>query len=207
MIRVLRMIANAISETFDRRALRQEFRFTREDKNRVQSHQTAGAVVQEVKRIAGRYDGKARLKMIVSAHPIRSDGTSSRWEFFFDLPTRRAKLQCGWFLALDETGEVSGPACVEIAARQFPKQGSAARHMVEEGKLHYRNFKKLWKKELTRHPDLPDNFTDSDEAIRKMADEGLVVKGMEFTFSSAVSKDGFCWIAQTQDRSYQVPME
>lgn len=208
MIRTLRKFCNVFARFADRRALKIDVRFTREDRSRVQSHQTAGSVMGQVLQIAHRFDAGAKLRMIVSAHPIRADGTSSRWEFFFDLPRRRAKLECGWFLALDETGEVSGPACIEVVSRQFPKRGGTVQQLVSDGKLRYGHLKKLWRKELRRRSDLPEQFVDTDQAIQMMKKDGLDVSSMEFTFSSEqTGGDLFCWVAQTGERSFQVPLE
>lgn len=113
MLEPLRRLYNTVDRFFDRRALTQELHFSRDLKESNQV--TARHAFQVALQAAQQLDRGACLKLI-AGHAVNHDGTSSRWEFFFDLPARRAKLACDWALTWDAAADDFGPARLEIMA-------------------------------------------------------------------------------------------
>src|SRR5512144_932564 len=95
-----RRVYNKVDLLFDTRAISQELRYSR-DGGGSRLPQTALQAFKTIQLVADELDRQARLKMIVSQQGINTDGTSSHWEFFYDLTQRRAKLNCDWVLPWD----------------------------------------------------------------------------------------------------------
>jgi hypothetical protein len=202
MSNTLRRLYNRIDRLFDRQVLTQELRSSRglEESN---EPQTVRQVFERVWQAAQELDREACLKMIVSPGGVDQEGTSARWEFFFDLPQRRAKLECNWFLSWDDEKDGFGSACLDIIARPFPPANSLLRQMVNEGTLLHRQLAGFWEEERRRSPDLPLHFRNSNEAIVELIRQGLDLLEDEFSLGTGQSPEGkLAWIAQTRGREF-----
>src|SRR5262245_61830009 len=133
----LRRWYNTVDRFFDRQALTQELRFWRDLQDAAEPR-TARYAFELARRVAEELDHEACLKLIVAPDGVRADGTSTLWEFFFDLPARRAKLECDWFLPWEAETRRFGLARLEVIARPFPPATSPLRQMVKDGKLLHR---------------------------------------------------------------------
>jgi hypothetical protein len=198
----LRRIYNSIDLLFDTRAISQEMRFSRAGAGS-RLPKTALQVFNEIQPIAKDLDRDARLKMIVSQLGVDLDGTSSHWEFFFDLTQRRAQMVCEWVLPWDQDMDGYEPASIEIVVRPFPAPNSLIRKAVREGKLLHRQMVGMWKQEYKRRPDLPHKFRDSGIAMADFLQQGLDPAQFEFSLSTGQSPQGLLrWIAQTRHDTY-----
>lgn len=168
----MRRLYNAVDVLFDTRAISRETRYARSD-GESNLPKTALQAFKSVQPFAFNLDRQARLKMIVSQQGVRADGTSTHWEFFFDLIQRRAQLVCEWLLSWEKTKDDYGPASIEIVVKPFPAAGSPIRQAVKEGKLLHRQMIRMWKQECRRRPDLPGKFRDTDIVIADFLRQGL----------------------------------
>jgi hypothetical protein len=149
-------------------------------------------------------DLDARLKRITASENLDAQGRASRWEFFFDLPSRRAKLQCDWLLPWDEQTDDFAHARLEGMVRPFPPTDSVFYVMVAEGKLLHRQIVGLWNQEYQRSPNLPFHFRDSDEVIAELARQGLDISGSDFSLTTeAVHGQPPNWVAQTRSQTWR----
>jgi hypothetical protein len=202
MSEIVRRLYNRIDRFFDRQSLTQELRSSRELKEG-NNPQTARPVFERVWQAAQELDRKACLKMIVSPGGVDQAGASARWEFFFDLPRRRAKLECNWFLPWVTERDSFGSAHLELIARPFPPVNSPLRQMVNEGTLLYRQLAGFWEEERRRSPDLPLHFRNSDEVIVALIQQGLNLLEDEFSLGTGQSPQGsLAWVAQTRGRDF-----
>lgn len=198
----LRRVYNAVDTLFDARAISHELRVSR-DLGKSIRPKTALQAFKSVEPFAHHLDRKARLKMIVSQQGVMIDGTSSHWEFFFDLTQRRAQLICEWVLSWDETTDDYGQASIETFVKPFPPVDSPIRQAVREGKLLYRQMMGMWKQECKRRPALPSRFRDTEHVLEDFMRQGLDITQEEFSLSTGQSQRGeLCWIAQTRDATY-----
>ena len=203
----LRRLYNKIDILFDRRAISQEDRFSRVLEN-VNQPRTASLAFKSILPVARKIDRKARLKSILSQQGIDGNGTSSYWEYFFDLPTRRAQLLCEWSLPRNQLTDEYGAAVIEYLIKPFPPADSPIRQMVREGKLLHRQMIGLWQQERRRRPDLPFKFRGTDVALADFSQQGLDVSQIEFLLRTGQSPQGsHCWIAQTRKTTYYTAFE
>jgi len=198
----LRRIYNKVARRLDRQALLQEKRFLHEvgDPGSFKSASRAFSLVFPFVR---EIDSSAKLKMMVAPEGTDGVGAAFRWEFFFDLPRRRAQVEAKWFLRWDETLDGFGAARIEIIARPFPPMNSVFRTMVENGQLLYPQLRGLWQQERRRVVDLPHSFRDSDIALAELVRQGLKPSDAEFSLGTGTGPEGRpAWIAQTRTQSF-----
>ena len=207
MITRLRSLFNKVDRSLDVNAITEEERFSKaEDGDR--RPKTAVQALGLMLPLVRRYDGKARLKLMVSQHGVHLDGASAHWEFFFDLASRQAQLAGEWVLDLDEEGDHYTLSHVDIIIRPFPPANSPLRQMVNEGHLLHRQLAGLWQQELQRSPDLPVHFRDTNMALADFIQQGLDPTLDEFSLTTGRSPDGrICWMAQTRDKTYYAALE
>jgi hypothetical protein len=202
MSNALRRLYNRVDRFFDRRTLTQELRSSHELKGSNEP-QTARQVFEVAWQAAQELDREACLKLIVSPQGVDQQGASAHWEFFFDLPQRRAKLEGNWFLPWEDERQGFGFARFDLIARPFPAANSLLRQMVNEGKLLHRQLAGFWEEERRRSPDLPLHFRNSDEAIIELMRQGLDLLQDEFSLGTGQSPEGsLAWVAQTRKREF-----
>lgn len=163
---------------------------------------------KSIQPIAQKLDRQAHLRSISSQEGLDKDGASSHWEFFFDLPQRRARLICDWFLPWNEATDNFGPATIEVVVNPFPPLDSPLRQLVKEGKLLHRQLIGLWKQECRRSSYLPSRFRDTDTVVAEFRQQGLDVTQVEFSLHTGQSPEGRpSWIAQTRRDRYYAAFE
>jgi hypothetical protein len=141
--------------------------------------------------------------MIVSQSGIDRDGTSRGWEFFFDLPDRRAQLARDWAVA----PEADPAARVQLVARPFPPADSPLRQMVREGRMLRQQLAGMWRRELRRRPDVPAGFRDTPVVAGELAGLGLDLDLEEFSLGTGQAPDGRpAWVAQARRDTYYVAL-
>ena len=201
----LRRLYNVIDALFDRASLTENQQFTKTTYSG-NIPVTAGQAFNECKKIVMDFDRKACLMLIVSPDgAIRSDGTSSRWEFFFDLPRRRAKMVIIWSLPWSDKSDDFAQAKIDVTVNPFPPPDSVQRQLVKEGKLLRKQLIGMWHKEHSRKPSLPHRFRDSDAVMMELARKGLDISQDEVTLKAEnVTNKGPSWDAQSRSKSYQV---
>ena len=198
----LRRIYNTIDSFFDRSGITQDIHFTRDGGESRQAI-TAMQAFSEVKPLVLELDRQAQLKMIVSQSGLNNDGTSPRWEFFFDLPHRRAQATCDWSLPWDDATDSYGSPKIEVTVKPFPPADSPIRKMVKEGKLLRQQMVGMWEQERKRRPNLHHNFRDSHIVLSEFIKQGLDPTQTEFSLSTGQSPEGkVSWTAQTRDKIY-----
>jgi hypothetical protein len=201
----MRRIYNIVDQIFDTRAISQESRYSR-DAGLAELPKTARQALNRVLPSVSKLDRWARLKLMVSQQGLSLDGTSSHWEFFFDLTRRRAQLVLEWVLSQDQATDGYGNARIEFVVKPFPPVDSPIRQAVSEGKLLHRQMISMWKQECERRPDLPNRFRDSSIVLADFLQQGLDTSQGEFTLSTGQSPRGeISWIAQTRDTTYFSP--
>jgi len=202
MIDNFRKFYNSVDRFFDRRAISEKIQLSREipgDEN----PKTAGRTFAAILPMVREFDRQAQLKLIVSQQGVDAHGTGSHWEFFFDLPDRRAQLVCDWKLLQDEKTDSYLQPRIEIVVNPFPPVDSPVRGMVRDGQLLQRQLIGMWQQEVKRTPALSHRFRDSDLAIADFSKQGLDPTQSEFSLRTGRSAEGHPgWIAQTGDRSY-----
>ena len=199
---LIRRLYNKVDSFFDRRALTREMSFSRRNEY-VKLPSTAGSAYQDIKPVVQQLNRGARLKSIISQQGVNQDGTSSHWEFFFDLPDRRAKLVCDWVLPWDETSDSYMPVKLDFNLTPFPPLDSPVRHLVREGKLLHRQMITMWRHECKHLPDLPNKFRDTDSLHADFLQQGLDVTKIEFSLRTGQSlTNQLCWIAETRHVTY-----
>jgi hypothetical protein len=198
----LRRIYNSIDSLFDRRAISQELRISKDDTESTYP-KTAMQAFEKVQTFAYELDRQARLKWIVSQQGVNSNGESSHWEFSFDLTERRAHLVCDWLLLFNETIDKYLPAKIELTLKPFPPADSPLRQMVKDGQLLHRQLIGMWKQEIKRTPDLPHKFRDTSLIVEELSQQGLDIAQTEFSLSTGQDSSGkLCWLAQTRQKKY-----
>jgi hypothetical protein len=203
----LRRLYNKIDIFFDRRAISTGIRLSRSI-DTVNRPETAARAFEYIKPMAREFDRKACLKSILSQQGIDENGASSCWEYFFDLPTRRAQLLCEWSLPWNELTDDYGAAKIEFIIKPFPPVNSPIRQLVREGKLLHRQMIGLWEQEYRRRPDLPFKFRDTGAILADFLQQGLDVSQIEFSLRTGQSPQGSqCWIAQTRKTTYYTAFE
>jgi hypothetical protein len=198
----IRRVYNRIDQWLDRRALRAESRATRALGGDAEPR-SAAAVLSAVRRVATELDAGAMLKMIVAPEGTNRSGEASRWEFFFDLPARVAKLECVWVLPWDERRDGYAEPTLELRATPFPPPGSPLRRLVDDGKLLYAQLRGQWRAEVARAPALPASIRDSRVALAEAISAGLAVDDEEFSVATGKGADGQpAWIVAGRARRY-----
>ncbi len=198
----LRRVHNAVDRFLDGRAITQELHFTA-DGGESRRPKTALQALESVRPFAHELDRQAQLKLIVSQHGVHADGASAHWEFFVDLPQRRARLAGEWALSWDEAADDYGLPRIEITIRPFPPTDSPIRRLVASGKLLHEQMVGLWKQECSRLPSLPYRFRDTDAVVAEFGQQGLDLALDEFSLRTGLSPEGsICWIAETRDTTY-----
>lgn len=199
MTDTVRRVYNVVDTLFDRHALTEELRVSRSGGS-TNKPLTASPAFDLSLSIAREFDRGARLKLIASPDGVAQDGTSRRWEFFFDLPKRRAKMECDWYLPWDEATDDFGVARIDASVNPFPPRDSILRQMAREGKLLHQQLIGVWNEERQRKADLPHRFRDSDEIMLEFAQRGLDVTETEAILLAECKKgDPPYWVAQTKD--------
>lgn len=206
LIENLRRLYNAVDLFFDRRSLMETIRESRSG-GRKEKPVTANGAFSLCMPIAREIDREASLKLIVAPDgSIQRDGTSTRWEFLFDLPNRRAQLVCDWRLSWDEEADHFGEARIEVLANPFPPPDSVPRQMVKQGKLLHRHLIGMWRREHQRKGALQHGFRDSDDIMREFGREGLDVTETEVILKAEwKAKEGPSWCADGRDVSFCSP--
>jgi hypothetical protein len=186
----IRRVYNRIDQWLDRRALRKEVRETR-SLGGAAAPMTAAAVLNVVRPVAVEHDPAALLKMIAAPEGTNRSGEAARWELFFDLPARVAKLECVWRLPWDAVRD------------EFPPPGNVLRQLVDGGKLLYAQLRGQWQAEVARTPALPASMRDSGLALSDAIAAGLVVDDEEFSVATGQGPDGQpAWIVAGRARRY-----
>lgn len=202
----LRRIYNQIDRAFDRSALTEvaEARFPITG---LQDPLTCRHALEEVLPKARTFDGSAVLKMAASEPGLQPGGLSFMWEFFFDLPKRRAKLACQLKIGDGPSTTREPGDALYFRATPFPAVNSPFRAMATEGKLLHRQLIGQWNAERRRTPDMPARFRDSDVVYEHLLRAGLDPQMDEHSFSSGVREDGrLGWQAQTRRQTFWVDL-
>jgi hypothetical protein len=198
----LRRLYNAIDQRLDRKIILEERRLAL-DGGGSREPLTARQALQNLLPAVHAFDRGARLKSIVSPPGLSGDGLSPRWEFFFDLPGRRARLNADCFLPWDAAADNYKPASIHLTVAPFPPADSYLRRRVNEGQLLHQQLTGLWKQEMQNTVYLPFSFRDTPAVAAEFSRQGLDFLELEFSLSTGPSPDGrLSWIAQARRRSY-----
>ena len=163
----------------------------------------ASAALERAAAAAFGLDRDARLKRIAAPRGTAVDGAAQRWTFFFELPRRRAKLLCDWYLDGDTAAGRFGRECLDTRATPFPHPDSDLARAIAEGRLAYGRLRGIWREERRRLGDLPLRFRDSDEALADLRTLGLQPGDQHFALrTETVPGQGAVWVAKTADRSF-----
>lgn len=199
----LRRLYNAIDVFFDWAALIEKVEFSQKtDSGNVPV--TARQAYSVCQTLAMDFDRKASLKLIVSPDDaIQANGTATKWEFFFDLPQRRAQMIAVWYLPCSpETGNFED-AQIDVTVNPFPAADSTLRKLVKEGKLLHKQLVGMWRKEYKSKPPLPRRFRDSDEVMAEFAEQGLDIAETEVTLiAECKAGESPLWRADARGSSY-----
>lgn len=196
----LRRIFNSVDKLFHSKVLQEEVRFTRSGLT-TSGALTMGAVYALCQNIAEEFEWRPSLTMIAAPEGTDRMGMAHRWEFFFNLTKKRAKLECTWTMKED-----GAEAQIEVCARPFPPADSPLHQQVAQGQLLLRQVIGLWKQECRNQPPLPKHFNNSDTALIKFVQQGFDPATDEFSLTAKTTEaDGACWILQTRDKMLQIP--
>ena len=160
----------------------------------------ASQALERAVQLAQRHDGDARLKRIAAPRGIAPDGAALAWRFAFELPQRRAKLACDWYLDGDKQAGRFGRECLQWQLDPFPPADSLLAHGVAQGKLAYAFLARAWREERRRAPDLPLVFRDSDVLAAELERHGLRVADGSFSLASEATPAGPAWVARAGER-------
>ena len=161
----------------------------------------ASYALERAASAAFKLDAGARLKRISAPRGTAADGAAQRWTMFFELPRKRAKLLCDWYLDGDKSAGRFGRECLDTRATPYPAPDSELGHALEHGRVAYGRLRKLWREERRRLPDLPLQFRDSDEALTDLCALGLRVD-RPFGLRTELSHRGVEWVARMEERSF-----
>lgn len=192
----LRQLHNRIDRWLDRRSLREPLElFERLPGGGVPC--LASQALERAAQAAQRLDRDARLKHMAAPRGCAADGAATQWTFQFDLPRRRAKLACDWYLDGSRQGGRFGHECLASSATPFPPPESVLARGIEEGRLGYSQATQAWRQERRRTPDLPLAFRDSDAVVTELHEHGLGLGDGAFTLTTEAALHGPVWVAQT----------
>ncbi len=207
MINSMRRLYNTVDRLFDRQAIQQDVNWDNE-LNRSDQPKTARQAFASIQKTAQDWDTRPQLKLISAPEGVDADGTARRWEFFFDLPSRRARLECDWSLQWDSSQDDYAGSQIEARVRPFPELGSKLYRMVNEGLMLYRQLHGLWREERRRTPDLPTAFRDSDEVMDELIKLGLVDPTEEIVLNTGQTPSGvLSWVAHTRHDKHFASLE
>lgn len=203
----LRRYYNRLDRWLDRSSLLEERR-ERIDLGASAEPATARQAFGFVRPVVLRMDRSASLKLITGSENLDASGQASRWEFFFDLPKRRAKAAVEWVLPWDERADSYGSPHVEAVFRPFQAPENVLYGMIDEGRLLYRQLNGHWRDEMQKTPALPQRFRDSDAVMREFAERGLDASRDEVTLAArGVSDSEVVWTAQTRHSTYRTSFQ
>ncbi|MDJ0832539.1 MAG: hypothetical protein QNJ69_03390 [Gammaproteobacteria bacterium] len=206
MIKDIRRLYNKLGQAFDRQSLVSEEKSVHQLED-INDPLSAGQAFALVLPFARKLDRNPRLKLITAADGINIDGKASRWEFFFDLPGRRAKLECDWLLTWDDSADAFQGAQIEVRVQPFPPADNKLRQMVDQGGLLYQQLEGLWKQERKRTPDLPDKFRDSDIVIGELITQNKNLLDQELSLATGLNPQGRpCWLAQSRSDTFHLDL-
>lgn len=195
----LRRLYNRLDSALDRTALREERRAQHELRLPA-APLRARAALALVLPHARRFERRPILKGVAAETGLQPDGSAATWDFFFDLPTKRAKL--AFHLEVDV--EDGSSATLYSKAWPYPVANSPFRRMAEEGRILYRQLASHWRQELARTPEVSLSFRDSDAVLADLTKAGLDTSS-EFSLSTGVRPGGQQgWHAQTRHAEYWV---
>ncbi len=160
----------------------------------------ASHALERAVQVAQRHDRDARLKRVAAPRGAAADGAAAQWTFLFDLPKRRAKLTCDWYLDGSKQGGRFGQECLAWRATPFPPPDSVLAHGIKEGRLAYTLGARVWREERRRTPDLPLTFRDSDAVVTELHEHGLGLGDGGFTLHTDAAAQGPVWVAETPDQ-------
>lgn len=160
----------------------------------------ASLALERAVQLAQRHDGDARLKRVAAPRGTATDGAALAWSFAFDLPQRRAKFECDWYLDGDKQAGRFGHECLQWRLDPYPPADSLLAQGVAQGKVGYAFLARAWREERRRAPDLPLVFRDSDVLAAELERHGLRVADGAFSLASETTPAGPAWVARAGER-------
>lgn len=198
----LRRLYNSFEHRMDKRVLNQDIRTVHKLEG-AREPLTACESLTKIWPLVRQMDESAHLKAVGSPNGVDATGRSSRWNFYIELHSRRARLHCSWLLPWDESGNGFSAPVLDVRAKPYPPEDSVYRQMVSQGKMLCHELTELWQQERRRRPDLPLHFRDSDVVIRELTDKGLDIAANRFTLSTAKATNGkIHWLAKVDDYAF-----
>lgn len=200
----LRRLLNRIDRALDRRSLHApQTRRERPPGGGVPC--LASHALERAVKLAHEFDEDARLKHALAPRGVAEDGAALRWEFVFDLPQRRAKLLCQWYLDGEAKYGRFGRECFDASVLPFPPADSALARAVAEGHAAYGQCTAAWREERRRTPDLPLEMRDSDAVMAELQRQGLRPPPGDWVMRNGWQQPGgHVWLAQVGDAAYTV---
>lgn len=164
----------------------------------------ASHALERAVAVAQRLERDVRLKRIAAPEGTAIDGAARRWSLALELPRRRAKLRCDWYLDGDARYGRFGRECLDWRAAPFPAPDSAIARGVEEGRFGYASLGAAWRQERRRQPDLPLVFHDSDVTLADLQARGFRPAEAGFVLQSAcLAGHGNVWLVEAGERNFR----
>lgn len=130
------------------------------------------AALEVAHRLAAELDAKAGLFRLVAAEGIEADGTATRWEAHFDLPSRQATAEVAvTFRWVEEAGAYREGLAV-VREVTFPPPGSELARMGTEGTLSRRRIRGIWRQQLRERRYLPEPIPSLAAALTAVVGDG-----------------------------------
>ncbi len=130
------------------------------------------ATLEVVRRLADDLDQKAELHRLVAAEGIEADGTATRWEAHFDLPSRQTTLEAVVTFRWSEEDGAYGEGVAALREVAFPPPGSELARMGADGVLSRRRIRGVWRQQLRERRYLPPVIPPLEAALAAAGDDG-----------------------------------
>lgn len=150
----------------------------------------ASQALERAVTVAHQHERDVRLKHIEAPRGVAADGAAPHWRFAFELPARRATLQCDWYLDGDSAAGRFGRECLDARATPFPPPDSLLARQVAAGALGYARLNAAWREQRRSQPDLPLVFIDSDAVLAELQAHGLRIDAGVATLHTEVANGG-----------------
>lgn len=162
------------------------------------------AAIDVARRLATRRDSGARMHKVSATEGLGGDGSSTRWEVVFDLPTRVAGLVVVVTFTYDESARSFGSGVAAILETAFPAPGSELERMAVSKGMSRRRIRGIWRQTMAGHRRLPDVLPDAADILAALGEQGHVVGELR-SLDASVSRSGNPrWIATDRHGRHEV---
>jgi hypothetical protein len=162
------------------------------------------AAIDVARRLAALRDGGARLHRVGAAEGIAQDGSATRWEMRFDLPSNVSHLLLVVTFTYDETLRTFGAGVASLAETAFPAPGSELERIAVSNGLSRRRIRGIWRQTMADHRPLRSPMPDAADVLAELRRAGREVSDLRSLEASVSRSDTPRWVVTGGGGRYEV---